>query len=92
MASGKPVLASDVKPMVRLVEKTQCGLIYQGDDADDCCAKLLTLQSRELRRELGLKGMKAVAESYNWDTDGKRLMQALHKVFSCRQNVVSSNG
>jgi glycosyltransferase involved in cell wall biosynthesis len=77
MAAGKPVLASDVSPMRRIMTDTQCGLIYKDDDLDDCCAQLKRLMDPILRERLGKEGERAVVGKYNWDVDAERLMAGL---------------
>lgn len=82
MAASKPVLASNVIPMRRIVSETQCGLIYKDDDPDDCCAQLERLTDPFLRERLGKEGERAVVEKYNWDVDAERLMRGLESALS----------
>lgn len=77
MAASKAVLASDVIPMRRIVSDTQCGLIYKGDDPDDCCAQLKRLMDPTLRDRLGKEGERAVVGRYNWDVDAEHLMAGM---------------
>lgn len=77
MAASKPVLASDVTPMKRIVSQVQCGLIYKDDDPNDCFAQLLKLKDETFRKSLGDRGVQAVAECYNWGMDAPRLMRGL---------------
>lgn len=77
MATGKPVLVSDVPPMKRIVEDANCGLVYEDTNSHSLASKLLSLQDPELRRKLGLNGTAAVKTQYNWDKDATRLIDSL---------------
>lgn len=77
MAFRKPVLVSDCRPMKRLVEETGCGLVFRSQDAEDLTEKVLMLRDPALRAEMGAKGRKAVEERYNWEVDGKRLLEVV---------------
>lgn len=78
MVSGKPVLVSDVPPMKRIVEEANCGLIYEDTNIKSLVSKLSYLQDPELRRQLGLNGMNAVKNQYNWDNDAIRLLDGVN--------------
>lgn len=82
MAASKPVLASDVIPMTRIVTETQCGLIYKDDDSNDCFEQLKRLMDPLLRARLGKEGERAVVEKYNWDIDAERLMDGLRSALA----------
>lgn len=78
MALGLPVLASDARPMVRVLRETGAGLVFRAGDPDDFArqaAKLLDDPAG--RRAFGERGRKAVAETYHWAKDGERLLEAV---------------
>ncbi len=77
MAFRKPVLVSDCRPMKRVVETYQCGLVFRSQDAEDLAEKVLMLRDPELRAQMGANGRRAVEEQYNWGVDGKRLVEVV---------------
>jgi glycosyltransferase involved in cell wall biosynthesis len=77
MAAGKPVLASDARPMARIVKETGCGLVYLDGDQEHLAAQARRLFDPELRQRLGAKGMEAVEQRYNWQQDAGRMLASL---------------
>ena len=70
-----PVLVSDVEPLKRIVEETNCGRIFRAGDPGDLAKKVIEMTSNEgLLREMGENGHKAVITKYNWENDAKRLI------------------
>lgn len=80
MASGKPVLVSNVEPMERIVKDTSCGLVYNDYDIESFTQRLLDLRDKNIRSELGGNGIKAVNDTYNWNIDSDVLLNALQKI------------
>jgi glycosyltransferase involved in cell wall biosynthesis len=78
MATGRPVLCSDVPPMSRIVNETGCGLVYRDISPEDFANKILELSySSASLREMGAKGEKAVKTKYNWNFDFSELLKVL---------------
>lgn len=82
MAAGKPVLVSDVKPMKRIVEQANCGLVYKDGDSGCFVSQLEKLQDRGLRIELGKNGARAVKKHYNWVNDSNRMLNSIRRVLN----------
>jgi glycosyltransferase involved in cell wall biosynthesis len=80
MAAGKPVLVSNVKPMERMVQETDSGLIYKDYDKESFVSQLAKLQDMEVRNKLGRNGAKAVQEYYNWDNDSAVMLKGIKMV------------
>ncbi|MGC8785787.1 MAG: glycosyltransferase, partial [Armatimonadota bacterium] len=80
MAFRKPVLVSDCRPMKRVVESHRCGLVFRSQDADDLVEKVLMLRDPDLRARMGANGRRAVEERYNWDVDGRRLVEVVEQL------------
>jgi glycosyltransferase involved in cell wall biosynthesis len=77
MMLAKPVIASNCKPIKRIIEKTDSGYIYQDRDHLDLSEKMLYAVNN--RQEIILKGKngrKAVQEIYNWQRSGENLLAA----------------
>ncbi len=79
MLLEKPVLASDCKPLKRILENTKSGLTFQSNNENDFAEKVITLyQQPDLRAEMGKNGAQAVKDTYNWDNTAANLI-ALYK-------------
>lgn len=79
MAFARPVLASNTKPVERIIRASCCGLVYRHDDPEDFVKKLMQLVEPNARALLGANGRKAVEERYNWSVDSRCLMQAVER-------------
>jgi glycosyltransferase involved in cell wall biosynthesis len=77
MAAGLPVLASDARPVRRVIDQTGCGLWFRSGDVGDLAAKLETLAGLDSLRHFGEAGRAAIREGMNWEADGSRLVTAL---------------
>jgi len=73
-------MVTNVDPMRRIVQQANCGLIYIDYDTESFTSKLLQLQDISYRKELGLNGIKAVREHYNWDNDSTVMLEGVKKV------------
>jgi glycosyltransferase involved in cell wall biosynthesis len=80
MASGLPVVASDARPMVRVLEETGAGVTFRaGDDADFAGVVGHLLDSPAEARAMAERGRKAAAETYHWARDAERLAEAVER-------------
>jgi glycosyltransferase involved in cell wall biosynthesis len=80
MAAGKPVLVSDMGPMKRIVEETNCGLIHVDNDINDFNNQLRKLLDSGARESFGLNGVNAVKNKYNWDIDSARMIESITRL------------
>ena len=71
----KPVVVSDCRPLKRIVNDADAGLVFKAGDSEDFARVVLQLRTEELRRELGMHGYQAVIKRYNWKNDGSRLVE-----------------
>lgn len=75
MFNKKPVLVSDCKPLMRIVEQTSCGLIFKSEKPEDLARKIIKLyEDKRLRVLLGQNGYDSVKNKYNWDKESKKLL------------------
>ncbi len=81
MASGLPVWTTSMRPCTEIIDSVGCGWV-SGDSVDGMAAvlKQLLSTSQEERRQKGERGRQAVLSSYNWNTDGRRMLDALASV------------
>jgi glycosyltransferase involved in cell wall biosynthesis len=75
-----PVLASDLPPMVSILEETGAGLSYRTDDPADLVEKIGRLKDPGVRKGMGAKGRAAVLGKYNFTEDATQLTGILQRV------------
>jgi len=66
MIMSKPVVVSSTRPMMRVVNDAQCGLVFEDRNAESLAEAVIKLQDDGLRRRLGENGRRAVEDRYNW--------------------------
>jgi glycosyltransferase involved in cell wall biosynthesis len=72
MYAGKPVIASDCKPIARIVNETKTGYIYASEKSGELAGILENL-SKDETISFGRNGIKWVKEKYNWTVDSQVL-------------------
>ena len=78
MASGLPVVASDVGGNNELVIPGETGFLFRLSEPHALQAHLKTLtDNRELRRSLGARGREVALASYSWTSVGRRYVSLL---------------
>jgi len=81
MLMGKPVIVSDCRPLKRIVEETEAGLVFRAGDARDLADKIVSLyKDHELRNYYGKQGHEAVLKKYNWQRESKKLIKLYENV------------
>lgn len=80
MLAGLPVLATEVAPIKRIVNETNCGVVCEDLNPVDIARKLEALRDPDLRNLYGGNGYKAVIETYNWTKDEANLLKAVQDV------------
>lgn len=89
MLLKKPVLASNCKPIERILKDANAGEIYKSSDSNDLAEKTITIFNNEnLLKQYGENGYKAVIEKYNWNETSKNLINLYKKV----QTDLKQNG
>ncbi len=78
MAFAKPIIVSNARPLARIVENEQCGLVFSSQDEQDLTDKILQLQDKKIRDMLGVRGKEAIIREYNWQTDAKNLLDLIN--------------
>jgi len=77
MAAGLPVIASNFPGWRDIVEGSGCGLCVDPTDPEAIAAALTYLAEHpEQRAAMGANGRLAVFERYNWEAEGRRLLEA----------------
>ena len=80
MLMEKPVVVSTCKPLARIVNETQAGLVFESGNVDDFVRVCLELIDEKKRKQLGENGKQAVLKKYNWSETGKELIRVYDKI------------
>ena len=76
MAMRKPVIVTDCKPLKRLVEECDCGIVVPSGNYNEMAEAVIRLyKDKEYARKLGENGRRAVEEKYNWENEAKKLCE-----------------
>lgn len=73
MSLEKPVVATEIKPVKRIIESGNCGLVVPAENPEAMAEAILRLSDKSYARMLGANGKKIVQERYNWKTTSKEL-------------------
>lgn len=75
MTFSKPLIVSNCKPQIEVIEEANCGLVFESDNAHDLAQKIEQLyNNRDLCSKLGENGKRMVINKYNTTYFGKRLV------------------
>lgn len=81
MHVGLPVLASNCRPLERILTETAAGMLYSSGDHEALASAVLRLaRDTEKRNQMGQNGRRAVGEKYNWDNTGTALVALYHEL------------
>ncbi len=76
MYAQKPFLVSDCRPLKRIVEAENAGIVYENDNPEDLAKQLQHIyQDYEKHLKLAEKNKKIVEERYHWGVDAEKLKQ-----------------
>ena len=79
MASGKPVIASNLPGVRSIFKNKEEGLLAEPNNADDLAAKLkYILKNEELAAKIGRAARELVEKKYTWDKVAKQLDLIYH--------------
>lgn len=83
MASGLPVLVSDLPAMRRIVEQHQCGVVVAPQDVEGTARQLIALLRDEKRLQtMGTNGKSAFLREYTWQRCEQSLLAVYNKLLS----------
>jgi glycosyltransferase involved in cell wall biosynthesis len=75
MSAGLPVLASNLPVCRRIIEPAACGLLADPLNPEAIAEAMMWLFSNPSQaEEMGRNGQRAVAETYNWESESERLI------------------
>ena len=83
MATGKPVIASDLPGIRTVVNEGQNGFLVSPKDVDMLAQRIrYLLENKEMSRDFGVNGRKKAEEKYAWDSIAKKIEKVYQEV--CR--------
>jgi phosphatidylinositol alpha-mannosyltransferase len=80
MASGTPVLASDIEAFRRVVDDGRAGRTFVNEDPEDLAREAIALLSDRAERERLTREGHARALEYDWETVAKRVVEVYDAV------------
>ncbi len=82
MMVAKPVLVSSCKPLKRIVEKYQCGLVFEAENPKDASEQIIKLyKDKEQYDTMAQNGYAATIDGdLNWEYEGKALIALYDKI------------
>ena len=69
MSLALPVIASDVRPVRRVLTGTGAGVTFRDRDSSDLARVIQSIYMDPDRLAMGARGISAIRERYNWDRD-----------------------
>ena len=81
LASGIPLVTSDIGGLSRIIEERDCGVVVDETDPQDICEgieKLITDPAR--RKGIAENGLKVAREEFNWEVQGKKLLEMYERL------------
>ena len=89
MSAGLPVIASHFPRWKEVVEGNDCGLTVDPTRPQEIARAIDTLLSQpDRRREMGRNGLQAVQTTYNWQAEGRKLLQLYQELLPARQSSI----
>ncbi len=81
MAAGIPVIASDFPLWKEIIEKYKCGLCVNPEKPSEIEKAILTVLGNDHDSEkMGLNGINAVKEVFNWKVEEKKMLELYSKL------------
>jgi glycosyltransferase involved in cell wall biosynthesis len=81
MTYGMAVIASDFPVWRNIIDTYQCGICVNPLDVDEVANTILYLKNNpEIVIEMGKNGRKAVLEHFNWEMEGRKLIDFYHRI------------
>jgi glycosyltransferase involved in cell wall biosynthesis len=85
MASGLPIVASDLQPIRKFVDVTNTGyLVAPNDPKAHAEAIHHLIHSPEKMKNMGQRGRQAFLEVYNWDSESMKLIELYRNLLKIR--------
>lgn len=79
MAAGLPIIATNMKPVERVVCNAGCGRVIPPDETSVAEA-IEELRAMDDLHQLGQNGREAIQQSYNWKKASETVISSVHRV------------
>ena len=87
MASGVPIVASDIVGVGEIVRSHDCGLVFPAEDALELARRVAELVSDPDRAAaMGARGRAAAVERYSWDVRAAQTEAVIKETLAARAN------
>lgn len=74
MAYGRPIIVSDCTSQKNLIEKEECGSVFEAENADDLAKKIIAMKQSPKYKEMSDNSYNAVINKYNWKNAAEQLI------------------
>ena len=75
MAAARPIIATDIGDLGRMVGDTDCGILLSDATPENIASAIEQLASADVREELGENGRLAAKQTYNTKATEQLLVQ-----------------
>jgi glycosyltransferase involved in cell wall biosynthesis len=84
LSYGKPILVSNCLSQQKLVQKYNCGLVFEDQNQESFSKMVIELfENKALYETMSLNAKKSTEETFSWNLSGKKVIQTLRRI---RQN------
>ena len=80
MSVGLPVVSTPLRPVSRILEREQCGIILNENPADAAESLRIIILNQAQRRIMGERGRRAAAERYLWEQEEEKFERCLYEL------------
>lgn len=81
MAAGLPSIASNFQLWKEIVEGSHCGICVDPTSPEQMAEAMKYLyENPSERRQMGINGRKAILEKYNWEKEGRKLLNIYSRI------------
>lgn len=81
MICGKPIIASNLPAMGKIVKESECGVLVDPTGIDEIAESIIDLiEHPEEAKKMGEHGRRAVEDKYNWEKMEERLIKIYNEV------------
>ncbi|MFB6320385.1 glycosyltransferase family 4 protein [Saccharicrinis sp. FJH54] len=72
MFAGIPIISSNCDPLVRIIQETKSGLIFEDGNTSDFCSQVMKIYTKSVNFDHKLAKEKIITK-YNWENDSRTL-------------------
>lgn len=74
MYAGIPIIATDLKPIKRIINEGKCGLCFKDKNNEEFVNAVMKLTDKTVRKKMGMQGKKLIYSKYNWKFEEFKLL------------------